>query len=126
MSDPTHQCPPGFTLYTSNGLKACGRPSGTTDGYQSHVYFSPPSNGYKEVYGKVIGYQYYSTDAFYQRSGYTIDSYYVDGVSLTYGSSPRKHIWTFAVGLFDNVPAKYNCPCSSGSSQHVPPFVGND
>ena len=126
MSDLTHQCPPGFTLYTSNGVRACGRPSGTTAGCQSHIYFSPPSNGYKKVCGKVIGYQYWSTDAFYHQAGYTIDSYYVDGVSLTYGSSPRKHIWTFVAGLFDNVTAKYNCPCSSGSPQSVPPFVGND
>ena len=125
MSDPTHQCPPRFGLYTSNGVRACGRPSGTTGGCQAQIYFSPPSKGYKEVCGKVIGYQYYTTDAFYH-SGHTIDSYYVDGVSLTYGTSPRKHIWTFAAGLFDNVPSPYNCPCSSGSPQHVPSFVGND
>ena len=90
------------------------------------MYFSPPSKGYKEVCGKVIGYQYYSTNAFYHQSGHTNDSYYVDDVSLTYGSSPRKHIWTFAAGLLDNVPSKYNCPCSSGSPQTVPSFVGND
>ena len=29
MSDPTHQCPPGFRLYTSNGVRACSRPSST-------------------------------------------------------------------------------------------------
>ena len=126
MSDPTHQCPPGFRLYTSNGVRACGRPFGSSDGCQAQVYFSPPSKGYKEVCGKVIGYQYYSTNAFYFQSGHTIDSYYVDGVSLTYGSSPRKHIWTFAAGYFDNIASGSNCPCSSGSPQIVPPFVGND
>ena len=126
MSDPTHQCPPGFALYTSNGVRACGRPSGSSGGCQAQVYFSPPSNGYKEVCGKVIGYQYYSTDAFYHQSGHTIDSHYVDGVSLTYGSSPRKHIWTFAAGYFDNIADGSNCPCSSGSPQTVPKFVGND
>ena len=127
MSDPTHQCPPRFGLYTSsNGVRACGRPSGSSDGCQAQVYFSPPSKGYKEVCGKVIGYQYYSTDAFYFQAGHTIDSHYVDGISLTYGSSPRKHIWTFASGLLDNAPALYNCPCSSGSPQSVPSFVGND
>ena len=25
---------------------------------------------------------------------------YVDGVSITYGSAPRKHIWTYATGLY--------------------------
>ena len=126
MSDPTHQCPPGFRLYTPNCVRACGRPSGTTAGCQTQVYFSPPSNGYKEVCGKLIGYQYYSTDAFVHQAGHTIDSYYVDGVSLTYGSCPRKHIWTFAAGSFDNVASSANCPCSSGSPQTVPSFVGND
>ena len=29
----------------------------------------------------------------------TIDSNYVDGVSLTHGSNPRQHIWTFAAAL---------------------------
>ena len=128
MSDPTHQCPPGFRPYTDshNNVRACGRPTGTTGGCQAQVYFSPPSNGYKEVCGKVIGYQYYSTDAFAHKSEHTIDSYYVDGVSLTYGSYPRKHIWTFAAGYFDNIPRSDNCPCSSGSPQTVPSFVGND
>ena len=126
MSDPTHQCPSGFRLYTSNGARACGRPSGTSGGCQAQTYFSPPNKGYKEVCGKVIGYQYYTTDAFIHQSGHTIDSYYVDGISLTYGSSPRKHIWTFASGFYDNVPGPDNCPCSSGSPQSVPSFVGND
>ena len=81
MSFPTHQYPPGFRLYTSNGVRACGRSSGTTGGCQAQVYFSPPIKGYKEVCGKVIGYQYYSTDAFFSQAGRTIDSYYVDSVS---------------------------------------------
>ena len=126
MSDPTHQCPPGFRLYMSNCIRACGRPSGTSGGCQAQVYFSPPSKGYKEVCGKVIGYQYWAPDAFLTQSERTIDSYYVDGVSLTYGSCPRKHIWTFAAGQLDNIASIANCPCSSGNPQSVPSFVGND
>ena len=64
MSDPTHLCPPGFRLYTTNGVRACGRPPGTTGGCQAQVYFTPPSNGYKDVYSKVIGYQCGSTNGF--------------------------------------------------------------
>ena len=57
----------------------------------------------------------------------TIHSYYVDGVSLTYGLSSHKHIWTFAPAYFDNVPYQYNCPFSYGSRcpQAVPSFVDN-
>ena len=126
MSDPTQHCPSGFRLYTSGVVRACGRPStANLGGCQSQMYISPPSKGYKEVCGKVIGYQYFSTDAFLQ-TGQTIDSHYVDGISLTYGSSPRKHIWTFAAGQYDNKATKYDCPCSTGKPQSVPHFVGDD
>ena len=91
-----------FRLYTSNCVRASGKPSRSSGGCQARVYFYPPSNGYKEVCGKVIGYQYYGIDAFYHQAGHAIHSYYVDGVSLTYGSCPHKHIWTFACGNFDN------------------------
>ena len=49
---------------------------------------------------------------FTTRSG-GIDTYYVDGVSLTHGRSPRYHIWTFS--------GRRHCPCGP-----VPAFVGND
>ena len=68
--------------------------------------------------------QYYSTDAF--SGGGSIDSPYVEGLSITYGS-PRKHIWTFAVGLSQdyNYP-NYNCPCAQYPGPSPPSFVGND
>ena len=42
----------------------------------------------KYVHGRVVGYQYGSTDAVDTRQGYieNINSYYVDGVSITCGS----------------------------------------
>ena len=54
-----------------------------------------------------------------------INSSYVDGVSLTHGS-PRKHIWTFAASAYKNLVSAYNSPCSPGSTQILPAFVGND
>ena len=46
--------------------------------------------------------------------------------SITLGS-PRKHVWTYAVGLSDdlNYP-KYNCPCATVPGPSPPAFVGND
>ena len=35
---------------------------------------------------------------------------YIDGVSITYGS-PRKHIWTYGIGISDLDNAT-NCPCT--------------
>uniref|UniRef100_A0A1X7SVT9 Uncharacterized protein n=1 Tax=Amphimedon queenslandica TaxID=400682 RepID=A0A1X7SVT9_AMPQE len=55
-----------------------------------------------------------------------INSYYVDGVSITRGS-PRQHVWTLGNGLTDtyNNNPQWICPCATGSSQTVPSFVGN-
>ena len=57
--------------------------------------------------------------------------YYVDGVSLTYGKSPRQHIWTFVSVLNeDNLSPSYRCPCTniaiSNMAQPPPPFLGID
>ena len=131
MSDLSEECPTGFKLYESNGVRACGRPDSSVGSCQS-VQF--PSNGisYSQVCGRVVGYQYGSTDAI-QKEGANhdnIDSYYVDGISLTHGS-PRQHIWTFIAGLHENTPNAYAnllCPCATGSTQlpNVQSFIGND
>ena len=123
MSDATQNCPSGFRLYQSGGVRACGRNS--SNGSCVSVQF--PSNGisYSQICGRVTGYQYRSTDAFYTSQN-SINSYYVDGVSITRGS-PRQHVWTLANGLFDsnNSYPQWMCPCSTGSTQTVPSFVGN-
>ena len=67
-----------------------------------------------------------STDAFH--SNYrTIDSPYVHGVSITYGNNPRKHLWTYASGVFENISRSYNCPCNTDYrfDYYSPLFVGN-
>ena len=58
------------------------------------------------------------------------DQYYVDGVTLTYGSpGSRQHIWTFATGIAET-HNEYACRCSpDGTGVYnaiPPPFVGND
>ena len=85
----TQNCPSGFRLYQLGGVRACGRPV-TSSGSCASVQF--PSNGisYSQICGRVTGYQYGSTDAIYQ-STYShrndLNSYYVDGVSITCGSA---------------------------------------
>ena len=143
MSDSTENCPSGFRLYQSGGVRACGR---ATSSVGSCVSVQFPSNGisYSQVCGRVVGYQYGSTDAVYAANyqgtetyGSVIDpshndinSYYVDGVSITHGS-PRQHVWTLMVGPQGSSIAydgRYNCPCSPGSIQgpFIQSFVGND
>ena len=67
--------------------------------------------------------------AFYHNSR-SIDEAYVDGVSLTHGQNPRKHIWTFA-GAIDETTQypSFKCACTNTAitSPHpVPSYVGND
>jgi hypothetical protein len=75
------------------------------------------------VCGRIIGYQFGSPEAYNTGSSIDSNSHYVDGVSLTHGSS-RQHIWTFAAAR-DEVSGY--CPCSKTSQHFLPPaFVGND
>ena len=127
MSDSTEECPPGFRLYQSEGIRACGRQTSNSGGCQSVKF---PSYGYySQVCGKLVGYQYGSPDAVSNIPGTghnDINSDYVDGISLTRGS-PRQHIWTFMAGYSDNDQSSSdNCPCTKGSTQTVQSFIGND
>ena len=60
-------------------------------------------------------------------SSNTIDSPYVHRVSITYGNNPKKHLWTYAAGTFENKSVCYNCSCNTGYSfdYYPPSFVGN-
>ena len=79
--------------------------------------------------GRIRGYQFGKTGAFYSSIYQGINSYYVDGVSLTHGGAGRRqHIWTFAAGRSE-VTARFIfsiCPCDTASARAAPAFVGND
>ena len=97
FTNTNQTCPSGFRLITSP-KRTCGTPG------RSCVSTTFPLNGvkYSRVCGKIKAYQYGSPEAFgpyFHNQDYTIDSGYVDGVSLTHGQTPRKHIWTFAAAL---------------------------
>ena len=98
-------------------------------GCNGTVFHTPVE--YSKVCGQVRGYQYSSLTAFYSyntNNGLTINEAYVDGVSITYGSAPRKHIWTYAGGAFDKPTdsVNFNCPCKNDSIAITPPYVGTD
>ena len=84
---------------------------------------------YNRVCGRVFGYQAGLLNAFKRGpSEQVIDSNYVDGVSLTYGRNPRKHIWTFAAAQNEYGPSDSICECSHHSrpGSSPPGFVGTD
>ena len=126
MSDATQSCPSGFRLYQSGGVRACGRPVSNSG---SCVSVQFPSNGisYSQVCGRVVGYQYGTTDAIdiLDSSHNNLSSNYVDGVSITRGS-PRQHVWTLMAGLRqDAVFGFFNCLCGGGNANQLQSFVGN-
>ena len=133
MSDSNSSCPFGFKLYQSGEVRACGRATSSGASCTS-VKFLTILNGstnYSQVCGRVVGYQYASPDAVYSwgegdSNHNDINSYYVDGVSITHGY-PRQHIWTLMSGVRDSqTDAHSSCPCSQGSMQSVQSFIGND
>ena len=82
---------------------------------------------YSKVCGQARGYQYYTPNGFGHGIN-SINSAYVDGVAITY-SSPRQHLWTYAVGLSadDNYGGgRYNCPCATPAGLDPPVFVRQD
>ena len=124
MTRPNENCPAGFRKVTDSGKTMCGGQS------QSCISTTFSSHGlqYSRVCGKIIGYQYYSSDAFapYSMSTQSLDGGFVDGIVLTHGS-PRTHIWTFAAGVGQYRTDRYRCPCNGDSySGTVPPYIGND
>ena len=128
MSQSGATCPQGLTQTTLSGLTLCGRNG--PPGCQSTV-FSTLGLNYSQVCGQLRGYQRGTPDAFrsyYLYSSQTIDNTYVDGASITYGSAPRKHIWTYANGLNLVFAAdlRNNCPCNDDIPLAPPPFVGSD
>ena len=125
MSDPSQQCPSAWREITSPH-RVCGRRS--TSGSCDGVSYTTGSEQYSQVCGRIIGYQIGTVDAFMPGPDVSIETYYVEGVSVTHGS-PRQHIWTFAAGLDEeSVYPDSTCPCVAGSTagNRIPSYVGQN
>ena len=127
ITDNIGTCPIGLNTITSP-RKLCGKSSSRC----VSVMFPVQGVEYSQVCGKIIGFQDGTPDAFFRFSAYqtTVDTNYIDGISLTHGQSPRQHIWTFVAALHEaeNHPLSV-CPCSNIHSTHihnVPSFLGHD
>ena len=126
MKNTSHTCPQGLREVTKLSKRLCtktivvGCSSATFDVYGTE---------YTHVCGKVIGYQDKTPDGFGPYNGNTnlgIDDVYVDGVILTHGMNPRKHIWTFAASR-SHADFRGQCPCINTSlNTRIPPWVGSD
>ena len=122
MTRQKENCPTGFRLVTSQGKRVCGGQSATC----VNTSFSSRGVEYSRVCGRIIGYQFGRTNAFYNYF-HSIDSYFLDGIVLTYGS-PRCHIWSFAAGIQQYRLDRSGCPCNNAAaySGTVPPYIHDD
>ena len=126
MSDPSQQCPSVWQEYTTP-FRVCGRRS--TVGSCEGLSYPTGSEQYDQVCGRIIGYELGNPDAFRGADdgpSQSIDSYYIDGISVT-SHSPRQHVWSF-VGGIDEMNSASSCPCVTGSTSgsHIPSFVGQN
>ena len=132
MSDPTMQCPSTWREIrtSSTNVRACGGIALGDRACDSHTFPNTDRVTYSQVCGRMVGYHTSAPDAFrpyHQRSVTTIEGSYLDGVSLTHGpAGSRQHIWSFAAGEGEISSSTAACPCNSGTSVTIPPFVGND
>ena len=122
-------CPDELVERSDAGLRTCGirNPNRACSSVMFDTYGIP----YTRVCGKVLAYQYGFTNGWYRfEQSLTTDSDYVDGVSLTHGSNPRQHIWTFVAALdtLGTLDSLAVCECSNApfSGQPPPAFVGQD
>ena len=124
MSDTSQQCPSVWQEITTP-FRVCGRRSTTAS--CEGVTYTTGSEQYDQVCGRIVGYQSGNTDSF-RGSSFSINTYYVEGVSVTRGS-PRQHIWTFANGVDEQTTYPCcTCPCVAGSvgGGNIPSFVGQN
>ena len=135
-SNESLPCPNEFRERNDSDIRTCG--INFINGSCSSLIFETYSTLYSRVCGKIIAYQVGTPDAFSTMQGrgsrITIDSNYVDGVSLTHGSNPRRHIWTFVTAHDDNIRVRADfvssiCRCVKPGDIRIlpsPSFVGMD
>ena len=125
MSDPSQQCPSVWQEITTPH-RVCGRRS--TGPSCEGLNYTTGSEQYDQVCGRIVGYQSGTPDAF-RGPNRSIDSTYLDGVSVTHGS-PRQHIWSFAGGLEEENSFSpltlCSCVTNSTNGDLIPSFVSQN
>ena len=121
-----NDCPGKWRKATHSNVSFCRV---VRDGWYtcSSASFSTNGISYQRVCGRARGYQKGRTLAIYGSTlSRRIDEDYVSGLSITYSSNPRQHIWTFASGpgeRFNNY--NWNCPCAFNRGFDPPSYVGS-
>ena len=113
-------CPGEWRKATQSGVSFCRVASDDSYYICSSAHFSTNGLRYQRVCGRARGYQKGDTLAFYNGPSTIIDQSYVSGLSITYGSNPRQHIWTFVSGSGEELAEPYGCSCTSSTAAYSP------
>ena len=114
-------CPGQWTSFDGyNGVRYCS----TTDGNYKAKFNVFSACPYSEVNGYVLVDQKGNCNAF---TGQSKDLWedYMDGVSITYGSNPKKHLYTYAVGWEEKARLE-SCECHGSTYTDYATVVGLD
>ena len=121
-------CPNTWNEFTTAGRQFCARQTNDfTMAVCDSATFTVSGDDYNQVCGRIVGYGEGLNTGFMDASD--IDSFPVNGLSLTYGTGPRNHIWTFAIGEIEEATATDVlgvCPCHMDFGGGTPIFVGED
>ena len=126
MKDLGQNCPENWTLSeASSPIRTCGKK--TEKNTCDSLVISTHGQAYQSVQGRVKAFQFGTPDAFMVTSSNpSIDDPYVDGISITHGQSPRKHVFTLGVGVVayaaEGERKEYTCP-NTGFGNPQPAFV---
>ena len=126
MTDPALNCPSPWTEFTSGNKRVCFKSSssGSQGTCDSVIYSNTRAGEYSQVCGRIIGYQ--NGIAFGFHGPRSLEAYYINGISVTHGQQPRKHIWSFVVG-WSEVDDSGSCPCGSPRRPSpIPSYVANN
>ena len=121
-------CPGEWRKATHSGVGFC-RVASDDKSTCSSANFSTNGMSYHRVCGRARGYQKGDPGAFHgsnPRNNKTIDDDYVTGLSITYSSNPRQHIWTFAASHSEKHHNVFSCPCTTTASFPPPSYVGSN
>ena len=115
MADNGTSCPDNWILH-EEPVRSCGRK--TKDFLTCDSVLIPVTMNYSIVCGRIYAYQKGLSSAFYYSTylspvelgvNASIDISYVSGLSLTHGLvEQRKHVWTFAVHMLNDLQCFLN------------------
>ena len=123
-------CPGEWRKATQSGVSFC-RVASDDRFVCSSANFSTNGISYQRVCGRARGYQKGATLGFFihnQPTPTSSDDFYVSGLSITYSSNPRQHIWSFVSGNSERSNNAGNCLCASYpyGATSPPSFVANN